>query len=78
MAIREIDIDELNRCTARSACWSKTIVDEFLESGFAACEVEDVDDAKRVCSRLRNYIAYNKIEGIIVIRRKGKVYLVRK
>lgn len=79
MYIKEIDIDKIEGRTA-ARCKSALVVDEFVDSGFKACEVEcDGEESKKVASRLRNYIIYHELaDEIIVIRRGDKVYLAYK
>ena len=78
MYIREVDIDEIKG--TRGRCKSALVVDEFVKSGFKACEVEcDGKDPKAVAGRLRNYVFYHELtDEILVVRRGDKVYLVRK
>lgn len=78
MYIREIDIDEIKG--TRGGCKSALIVDEFIKSGFKACEVDCGDvEPKAFAGRLRNYIFYHKLaDELIVLRRKDKVYLAYK
>ena len=79
MYIREIDIDKIEGRTA-GRCKSAIVVDEFVDSGFKACEVEcGGEEPKNVAGRLRNYLIYHELtDEIRVIRRMDKVYLAYK
>lgn len=79
MYIKEIDIDKI-KMTPTARCKSALVVDEFVDSGFKACEVDcGGKDSKAVAGRLRNYINYHELmDEILVVRRGNKVYLARK
>lgn len=75
MYIREVDIDKIRNSKGR--CKSALVVDEFVDSGFKACEVVcGGEEPKNVAGRLRNYLIYHElVDEIIVICRNDKVYL---
>lgn len=74
----EIKIDDIPKKNSRKNGQYADEIREFLKSGMSAAEIGNID--KDECNKI--YMRYktnaNRIGGVDVIRRKNKVYLVRK